>query len=150
MLLSSYFPPRTGGLLRWLLFCWSAATLILPDYSSRIQAQAQTVVVDPFANVSTPLRESMRNAHQGVSINIQVLEWMADYMKTKIANYEALTGVTINPILTTQATWFDDIEEDINGAGFIDLMPSLATGSLLSWRRVAYWMLPRRWEMPSV
>ena len=120
MLLSSY-SPRTGGLLRWLLFCWSAATLILPDASSRIQAQAQTVVVDPFANVSTPLRESMRNAHQGVSINIQVLEWMADYMKTKIANYEALTGVTINSILTTQATWFDDIEEDINGAGFIDL-----------------------------
>jgi len=105
--------------MRWLLFCWSTATLTCRRES--FQAQAQSVVVDPFANVSTPLRESMRNAHQGVTINIQVLEWMQDYITEKIANYEALTGVKINTIPTSQATWFDDIQEDINGAGFIDL-----------------------------
>lgn len=105
--------------MRWLLFCWTTATLT--SHRESFQAQAQSVVVDPFANVSTPLRESMRNAHQGVAINIQFLDFMQDYMLTKVANYEALTGVKINSIPATQASWFDDIEEDINGAGFIDL-----------------------------
>ena len=82
-------------------------------------------VVDPLAtnpvNVSTPLRETMRDAHKGVQINVQMLNFQASYYLDKFEEFEKLTGATINPITVTTANWRNQIEEDINGAGFVDL-----------------------------
>ena len=93
---------------------------ILSLYIS-ILCSTHSIVIDPTVNVSTPLRETMRNAHDGVIINVQYLDFQGDYMLHKFKEYEKLSGSKINPIALTQANWFDQIEEDINGAGFVDL-----------------------------
>eukprot|EP00521_Asterionellopsis_glacialis_P011617 CAMPEP_0195307030 /NCGR_PEP_ID=MMETSP0707-20130614/37506_1 /TAXON_ID=33640 /ORGANISM="Asterionellopsis glacialis, Strain CCMP134" /LENGTH=877 /DNA_ID=CAMNT_0040371267 /DNA_START=157 /DNA_END=2790 /DNA_ORIENTATION=- len=82
---------------------------------------ATAEIVDPTASRSTPLRETIRNKFQGVTISFLSLEFMGDYLKAKVEGFQNLTGATINNQWTTQSSWFRDIEEDVNGGGIIDL-----------------------------
>jgi len=82
--------------------------------------------MDPYANTSTPLRETMRNKHSGVTITIQILEFQKEYYMPKFRNFEKLTGATVKEIESTTASWYDDVRDDIinRSPGFIDLYAS--------------------------
>ena len=79
--------------------------------------------MDPYANTSTPLRETMRNKHSGVTITIQILEFQKEYYMPIFRNFEKLTGATVKEIESTTASWYDDVRDDITNRspGFIDL-----------------------------
>jgi len=85
-----------------------------------------TRIIDPYANVSTPLRETIRNKHIGTSVNIQLMDFQQEFMLEKMRNFEALTGAKVETIFSTQETWYDDVLGDIQkNRGFIDLYASL-------------------------
>ena len=83
----------------------------------------EAIITDPYANISTPLREIMRNRHSGVTINVHLLAFQSRFMREKFKNYELLTGATIKEVVSTQAAWYDDVIDDIKNRdiGFIDL-----------------------------
>ena len=83
-------------------------------------------VTDPYADTSTPLREAMRDKHKDVTITVQILDFQINYFLPKFRNFEKLTGATIKEVETTQATWYQDVEDDITNhqTGFIDLYAS--------------------------
>jgi len=86
---------------------------------------ASAIIIDPYANVSTPLRETIRNKHIGTTVNIQLLDFQEEFMEEKVRNFEALTGVIVEKIISTQETWYDDVLGDIQKSrGFIDLYAS--------------------------
>jgi hypothetical protein len=87
---------------------------------------SSAVITDPYANMSTPLRETMRDQHLGVVINVHLLRFQENFMEEKMKNFEKLTGATIVKIFSTQETWYDDVLADIkdNSPGFIDLYAS--------------------------
>lgn len=84
---------------------------------------ASAILSDPYANVSTPLRETMRGKHTGVEINVQVLDFTTSFFSEKIRNYEILTGAKVNTIIMSQQTWYPDLVEDIKfqNPGRVDL-----------------------------
>jgi len=90
-------------------------------------SSALVLVSDPYANMSTPLRETMRDQHLGVTINVQLLSFQQNFMLEKMNNFEKLTGAKIDKTTSTQETWYDDVLTDIkdNSPGFIDLYASL-------------------------
>eukprot|EP00551_Chaetoceros_affinis_P009294 CAMPEP_0203685038 /NCGR_PEP_ID=MMETSP0090-20130426/48339_1 /ASSEMBLY_ACC=CAM_ASM_001088 /TAXON_ID=426623 /ORGANISM="Chaetoceros affinis, Strain CCMP159" /LENGTH=900 /DNA_ID=CAMNT_0050554221 /DNA_START=1 /DNA_END=2703 /DNA_ORIENTATION=- len=81
---------------------------------------------NPFdPDESTPLRESMRDRYVGETFNLLSLTWMHKYMTYKVQGFEKLTGVDVQMnVNSTQATWFSDVDEDIEGPGFIHLYSS--------------------------
>mmetsp|Transcript_2561 Transcript_2561/g.4800 ORF Transcript_2561/g.4800 Transcript_2561/m.4800 type:complete len:860 (-) Transcript_2561:460-3039(-) len=85
-----------------------------------------SIFLDPYADTSTPLRETMRDRHRGVTINVQLLDFQSSFMIEKFRNFEALTGATVQEVYSTQATWYDDVSDDIknNNQGFIDVYAS--------------------------
>jgi ABC-type sugar transport system, periplasmic component len=87
---------------------------------------SQPIFLDPYANTSTPLRETMRGRHWGVTINVQLLDFQSTFMQEKFRNFEALTGATIQEVYSSQNTWYDDVSDDIknNYPGFIDVYAS--------------------------
>jgi multiple sugar transport system substrate-binding protein len=89
-------------------------------------AVTHSIFLDPYANSSTPLRETMRDRHRGVTINVQLLDFQRSFMQEKFRNFEMLTGATIQEVYSTQATWYDDVSDDIknNYPGFIDVYAS--------------------------
>ncbi len=68
----------------------------------------------------------MRGRHEGVTINALVLDFTQDFFLTKFRNFEKLTGAKVEPIITSQSSWYDDVLSDIKyqDPGFIDLYQS--------------------------
>ena len=78
---------------------------------------------NPYVNNSTPLREVMRNKHEGVTITIQLLDFQKNYYLPKFRAFERLTGATVKEAFSTTETLYSDISDDISNhnPGFIDL-----------------------------
>jgi ABC-type glycerol-3-phosphate transport system substrate-binding protein len=104
----------------------TALSAVLLLLFAGIQISSCAIVTDPYANISTSLRESMRNQHLGVTINVHLLKFQENFMLEKMKNFEILTGVSIQKISSTTDTWYDDVLVDIrdNSPGFIDLYAS--------------------------
>jgi hypothetical protein len=104
----------------------TALSAVLLLLFAEIQISSCAIVTDPYANISTPLRETMRNQHLGVIINVHLLKFQENFMLEKMKNFEILTGVCIQKIYSTTETWYDDVLVDIrdNSPGFIDLYAS--------------------------
>ena len=109
------------------LLSWLCPLIILSSSKTYIaNGQDECSITDPYAEDSTPLRESIRGKHTNVDISIMLLDFQSCFMQEKIRNFENLTGASVNQVFSTQATWYQDVYEDIVNYdhGFIDLYAS--------------------------
>ena len=87
-----------------ILVLWS--TTKISKTLPRVFAEHDSIhITDPYANESTPLRESMRGRHTGVTLKVLSLDFTENFLLEKFRNFEKLTGVTIEPVRASQTTW---------------------------------------------
>lgn len=111
-------------------------TILLSLFLSKSQYVNSTLIEnDPTLNMTSPLRETMRDKHRGIAITVQVLDHTSHYFQHKFAGFEALTGAKITQSIVYTDTWYEQLESDLNlEKGLVDAyalfgnwIPSLAS-----------------------
>ena len=122
---------------KWKLREYVFITILGTITSSAIQRGSVNAQIndDPNFNVTSPLRESMSGMHEGVTINVQIIDFAEEYFDHKFAGFEMLTGAELTKSVVRLDTWYQQLEADLTlEKGLVDAyilfgnwIPSLAS-----------------------